>query len=154
MRRSRNFPGRPCVSRDPRTSLALTTSATANIRPEMASCSSPARCRAITSANWYADARTHALNRSAASTRTFGQRISRHQSCHLPTAGPHPRVARHPRMMAQSMAQRVSSTPVGAPGLVTKPNTLMQPMILLVRSSGCMRFPDKNQRTAQQRTRT
>ena len=50
-----------------------------------------------------------------------------------PTIGPvgHPTRRSHPRMMAGSMAQCLSSIPVSTPGLVTKSNTLLQATTLM-----------------------
>ena len=108
---------------------------------DQASRSSRARCNVDdSSASWFVDARTHALIRSVASALSL---VSASPSIML--VSPQQRVTsirlRHSRMIAMSMAQRLSSISVGAPGLATKSNTLLQSMTLwhriAVRTSLC-----------------
>ena len=77
-----------------------------------------------------ADARTHALNKSAASALFL---VSASPS--IKPVDPKRRVTsirlNHPRMTAMSLAQRLSSIPVGEPEFVTKSNTLLQSMTLM-----------------------
>ena len=56
----------------------------------------------------------------------FGQCVSKHQARRSSS----PIRFKHPQMIAMSMAQRLSSIPVGAPGFVTKSSTLLQSMTL------------------------
>ena len=52
----------------------------------------------------------------------------------VPREGSPTSVSKHARMIAMSMAQRLSSIPIGAPGFVTKSNTLLQSMTLMAKN--------------------